>query len=173
MSRPRLGAEVIFRAFQIVNRIPCSFSESVGLAPSHPNLRLEGLAQAYFLNIFKKTQGQKNSASKKTKGHFSPQNEMHRKFLRLQRENSMHWSFLRLHQKNCLLTLWFSLWTWIFQKTQCFGGYQPQSASKKMFKKLAWNRARLSRVASCKNLTVNIRQVAQRVCCGTHSTSKN
>ena len=26
----------------------------------------------------------------------------------------------------------------ISQKTQCFGGYQPQSASKKMFKKLAW-----------------------------------
>ena len=35
------------------------------------------------------------------------------------------------------------------------------------------NRARLSRVASCKNLTVNIKQVSQRVCCGVHSTSKN
>ena len=31
------------------------------------------------------------------------------------------------------------------------------------------NRARLSRVASCKNVTVNTRQVAQRVFCGTYT----
>ena len=52
-----------------------------------------------FFEHFQKTQGQKNSAFKKTQGHFSPQNSMHRKFMRLRQKNSMHPSVYRLHKK--------------------------------------------------------------------------
>ena len=42
-----------------------------------------------FFVHFQKTQGQKNSTSEKTQGHFLPKNSMSRDFLRLHQKNSM------------------------------------------------------------------------------------
>ena len=50
-----------------------------------------------FFGHFQKTQGPKNSTSKKTQGHFLPKNSICRDFLRLHIKNSMQMTSISVH----------------------------------------------------------------------------
>ena len=55
-----------------------------------------GKAGLFFVH-FQKTQGPKNSTSKKTQGHFLPKNSICRDFLRLHIKNSMQMTSISIH----------------------------------------------------------------------------
>ena len=54
------------------------------------------MAGLFFVH-FQKTQGPKNSTSKKTQGHFLPKNSICRDFLRLHIKNSMQMTSISIH----------------------------------------------------------------------------
>ena len=60
-------------------------------------VRLRSIKPGLFFGHFRKTQGPKNSTSKKTQSHFLPKNSICRDFLRLHVKNSMQMTSSSVH----------------------------------------------------------------------------